>query len=343
MTGKLLTEEEVQWALASLPEVDRAALDAHIDALTEKLRESEAGAAALRRAHGEPECWKYGHPSEDCTHYSSCSELRSALSSTAGRDLLERLRLAEKELVGRRESEDAQTKAHLAAIQRAEEAEAEHAKSEKELCAADGAVSKWKERAEKAEEERDNCLFELNRIEAIPDVSQCLYGGEVADAVQAAIDYLEADLAIAIKRAVAAGARVKELEAELASKCEVATWFHKCAEEAVSGRQAALNRTVAAESRMSELEAQARALHGRVKELESINGALQRDMDTVRNVCSSMVDARVSNHISAIAEKARWTRLVHAAIDKCAAALEDVRGEVVDAAIRAASDEGVGT
>lgn len=95
MTSKLLTEEEVQWALASLPEVDRAAVDAHLDALADKLRESEAGAAALRRAHGEPECWKYGHPSEDCTHYSSCSELRSALSSTAGRDLLERLRKAE--------------------------------------------------------------------------------------------------------------------------------------------------------------------------------------------------------------------------------------------------------
>lgn len=109
MTGKLLKEEELEeiWTFVntSARDVRTAALIrtsgqllVHISALTEKLRESEAGAAALREALD-----KFGHtPScqddADVGISECCGAGIASCETTAGLDLLERLRKAEAEL-----------------------------------------------------------------------------------------------------------------------------------------------------------------------------------------------------------------------------------------------------
>lgn len=149
---------------------------------------------------------------------------------------------------------------------------------------------------------------------------------------------------------------IEELD-ELAHLREVNAELVAALRESEAGAAAALKRAEAAEAKVMELEEK---VESRQRQVDRLNAKLD-DTHTHRCFkCESTVteetSARQRRETQAQSrpaltaaeafhgfEKARRTDRVHAAIDKCAEALEDVRGEVVDAALRAARDAGVGT
>lgn len=104
MTGKILSDERLNvmrrhcaWSF-DLAGEEMKELFGHLDAIANKLRESEAGAAALREALD-----KFGHTSScqddaDVGISECCGAGIASCETTAGRDLLERLRKVEAEL-----------------------------------------------------------------------------------------------------------------------------------------------------------------------------------------------------------------------------------------------------